>query len=178
MIGYDYYEVTTLTLSSQREQFEQMRLPSAEVVEILNPISEDHSCLRVHLLPSLLAVLRKSKHRDLPQRIFEVGDVLKDTNRRKHLAAVAVHPKASFTEMKSLVEGVLRDLVVSYTVASSDNPMFIDGRGADLLMDGELLGNFGELHPEVIINNELGYPVIGFEIDLDTALKAHMRRLV
>jgi phenylalanyl-tRNA synthetase beta chain len=178
MIGYDYYEVTTLTLSSQKEQFEGMRLPIEEVVEILNPISEDHTCLRVHLLPSLLAVLRKSKHRDLPQRIFEVGDVLKGTNRRKHLAAVAVHPKASFTEMKSLVEGVLRDLVVSCTIVSSDNPMFIDGRAADLLIDGQPFGHFGEMHPEVIINSELGYPVIGFEIDLDTALKGHMRRLV
>ncbi|MDD1743556.1 MAG: phenylalanine--tRNA ligase subunit beta [Methanomassiliicoccales archaeon] len=178
MIGYDYYEVTTLTLSSQKEQFEGMRLPLEEVVEILNPISEDHTCLRVHLLPSLLAVLRKSKHRDLPQRIFEVGDVLKGPNRRKHLAAVAVHPKASFTEMKSLVEGVMRDLVVSYTLASSDSPMFIDGRAAALLIDGQPFGHFGELHPEVILNNELGYPVVGFEIDLDTALKGHMRRLV
>lgn len=178
MIGYDYYEVTTMTLSSQKEQFGRMRLPIEEVVEILNPISEEHTCLRVHLLPSLLAVLRKSKHRDLPQRIFEVGDVLKGSNRRKHLAAVAVHPKASFTEMKSLVEGVMRDLVVSYTIAPSDNPMFIDGRAADLLTDGQPFGQFGEMHPEVIINNELGYPVIGFEIDLDTALKGHMRRLV
>jgi phenylalanyl-tRNA synthetase beta chain len=178
MIGYDYYEVTTLTLSSQKEQFDLMRLPSEEVVEILNPISEDHTCLRVHLLPSLLAVLRKSKHRDLPQRIFEVGDVLKGPNRRKHLAAVAVHPKASFTEMKSLVDGVMRDLVVSYTIASSSNPMFIDGRGADLLSDGQPFGHFGEMHPEVIINNELGYPVIGFEIDLETALKGRMQRLV
>jgi phenylalanyl-tRNA synthetase beta chain len=178
MIGYDYYEVTTLTLSSQKEQFESMRLPREEVVEILNPISEDHTCLRVHLLPSLLAVLRKSKHRDLPQRIFEVGDVLKGPNRNKHLAAVAVHPKASFTEMKSLVEGVMRDLVVKYTVASSDNPMFIAGRAANLLIDGRSFGHFGEMHPEVIINNELGYPVIGFEIDLETALKGHMQRLV
>lgn len=178
MIGYDYYEVTTLTLSSQKEQFDQMRSPSEEVVEILNPISEDHTCLRVHLLPSLLAILRKSKHRDLPQRIFEVGDVLKGPNIRKHLAAVAVHPKASFTEMKSLVEGVMRDLVVTYTIASSSNPMFIDGRGADLLIEERPFGHFGEMHPEVIINNELGYPAIAFEIDLETALKGRLQRLV
>ncbi len=178
MIGYDYYEVTTLTLSSQKEQFDGMRLPREEVVELLNPISEDHTCLRVHLLPSLLAVLRKSKHRDLPQRIFEVGDVLQGPRRRKHLAAMAVHPKASFTEMKSLVEGVMRDLVVQYSVAQADNPMFIDGRAADLLADGQPFGHFGEIHPEVIINNELGYPVIAFEIDLETALKGHMQRLV
>jgi phenylalanyl-tRNA synthetase beta chain len=178
MIGYDYYEVTTLTLSSQKEQFEGMRLPEREVVEILNPISEDHTCLRVHLSPSLLAVLRKSKHRDLPQRIFEVGDVLVGPNRRRHLAAMAVHPKASFTEMKSLVEGVLRDLVVSYSVVSSDNPMFIAGRAAELIIDGKSFGYFGEIHPEVIVNNELGYPVIAFEIDLEAALKGHMQRLV
>ena len=86
--------------------------------------------------------------------------------------------KASFTEMKSLVEGVMRDLVVPYSIASSDNPMFISGRAAELLVDGKPFGHFGEMHPEVIINNELGYPVIAFEIDLETALKGHMQRLV
>ncbi len=53
-----------------------MRVPEQEVVEVLNPVREDHTCLRAWLTPSLLAVLRKSKHRDLPQRIFEVGDVV------------------------------------------------------------------------------------------------------
>jgi len=178
MVGHGYYEVTTLTLSSQREQFEAMRLPRSGVVEVLNPITEDHDCLRISLLPSLLAVLRKSKHRDLPQRMFEVGDVVIDTKRRKHLAGVSIHSKASFTEMKSLVEGIVHDLAIDFKIEGSDLPTYIPGRSAYILAEGARVGHFGELHPEVMQGYELGYPVAAMELDLDAAMKGRMMRLV
>ena len=178
MIGHDYYEVTTLTLSSEAEQFDRMRLPRREVVEILNPISEDHACLRVSLTPSLLAVLRRSKHRDLPQRVFEVGDVVIGIMRRRHLAALSIHSKASFTEIKSLVEGVMSDLAVAYSLAPSDSGMYVEGRGADVSVGDRKVGHFGELHPEVILSAELGYPIIGFEIDLDAAMLGKLAKVI
>ncbi len=178
MIGHGYYEVTTLTLSSKKEQFDSMLLPPREVVEVLNPITEDHDCLRVSLLPSLLAVLRKSKHRDLPQRVFEVGDVVLDTKRRKNLAALSIHSKASFTEVKSLVEGIVHDLAHEFRVEPCDLPTYIPGRAAYILIEGHRVGHFGELHPQVILSYELGYPVAAMEIDLDAAMRGRMLRLV
>jgi phenylalanyl-tRNA synthetase beta chain len=178
MIGYGYYEVTTLTLSSEKDQFDLLRFPRGEVVEVFNPISEDHTCLRVRLLPSLLAVLRKSKHRDLPQRIFEVGDVLDGIKRRRHLCGVAIHSKASFTEMKSLMEGLMRDLSCQATIEPCDIPACIEGRGAALMVAGEYVGMFGELHPEVITNAELGYPAIAFELDVEKALGQRLARVI
>jgi phenylalanyl-tRNA synthetase beta chain len=178
MIGHDYYEVTTLTLSSRREQFDAMRLPPAESVEVLNPITEDHDCLRVSLLPSLLAVLRKSKHRDLPQRMFEVGDVVIGLRRRKHLGTVSIHSKASFTEAKSLAEGIVQDLASEFRIEPCELPNYIPGRAAYILADGRRVGHFGELHPEVILAFELGYPVAALELDLDAVLKGRILRLV
>jgi phenylalanyl-tRNA synthetase beta chain len=170
MVGFGYWEVTTLTLSSQEEQFRKVRFPEMEVVEVLNPVSEDHTCLRVHLLPSLLAVLRKSKHRDLPQRIFEVGDVVLSAKRRKHLAVISIHSKASFTEMKSLVEGTLKELVVQCSLQAGDLDMYIPGRCALLKVNGRQVGHFGELHPEVIVGYELGHPIVAFELDLQDVM--------
>ncbi|HUL38690.1 MAG TPA: phenylalanine--tRNA ligase subunit beta [Methanomassiliicoccales archaeon] len=178
MVGHGYYEVTTLTLSSRREQFDAVLLPPCEVVEVLNPITEDHDCLRISLLPSLLAVLRKSKHRDLPQRVFEVGDVVIETRRRKHLAAVSIHSKASFTEVKSLAEGVMHDLAHEFEIEPCDLPSYIPGRAAFILVEGQRAGHFGELHPQVMLNFELGYPVAAMELDLDAAMKGRMLRLV
>jgi phenylalanyl-tRNA synthetase beta chain len=178
MIGHGYFEVTTLTLSSRREQFAVLRLPPADAVEILNPITEDHDCLRVSLLPSLLAVLRKSKHRDLPQRVFEVGDVIIANKRSKHLASVSIHAKASFTEVKSLAEGVMHDLDCEFQVEPCDLPTYIDGRGAYLMLEGKAVGHFGELHPEVVIAAELGYPVAALEVDLDAVMRGRILRLV
>jgi phenylalanyl-tRNA synthetase beta chain len=167
MVGYSYYEVQTLTLSSLREQFDGLRRPRSEAVEVLNPVSEDTDCLRVSLLPSLLAVLRKGKHRELPQRIFEVGDVVVDGRRRKHLACVAIHPRASFTECKSLAEGIMRELGTKTTIRASPSSTYLAGRGAEIVWEEMAVGEFGELHPEIINSYELMAPVIAFEVRLD-----------
>ncbi|MDW5564181.1 MAG: phenylalanine--tRNA ligase subunit beta [Methanomassiliicoccus sp.] len=177
MVGYGYLEATTLTLSSEEDQFDRLRLPRGEVVEILNPISEDHTCLRVSLLPSLMAVLRRNKHRDLPQRLFEVGDVMEGIKRRKHLAAVSISARASFTEAKSLVESIMRDLSVRCTIRASSAGTYLEGRGAEIVVDDRVIGTFGEVHPEVIAGFDLGYPIAAFEIDLETVTAGKLERL-
>ena len=178
MVGYGHWEVTTLTLSSMDEQFSKVPFPETQAVEVLNPVSEDHNCLRVHLVPSLLTVLRKSKHRDLPQRIFEVGDVVVDSKRRKHLAVMSIHSKAGFTEMKSLAEGVLKELGVQCSLLPGDMEMFIPGRCAMVKVNGRTVGHFGELHPQVITAYELGHPVIAFELDLQDLMSGRGEKIV
>jgi phenylalanyl-tRNA synthetase beta chain len=177
MVGYGYQEATTLTLSSEKDQFDKLRLPRREVVEVLNPISEDHTCLRVSLLPSLMLVLRRNKHRDLPQRLFEVGEVMDGIKRCKHLAGVSISARASFTEVKSLMESVLRDLSVNHTISPSSAGTYLEGRGAEVIVDGAVVGSFGELHPQVITDFELGYPVAAFEVDLGVLTAGKLERV-
>ena len=177
MVGYGYLEATTLTLSSEEDQFDRLRVPRSDVVEVLNPISEDHTCLRVSLLPSLLMVLRRNKHRDLPQRLFEVGDVMDDIKRRRHLAAVSISARASFTEVKSLVESIMRDLSVKCIIRSSSSGTYLEGRGAEIVVDDRVIGTFGEVHPEVIAGFELGYPIAAFEVDLEAVTEGKLERV-
>lgn len=178
LVGYGHWEVTTLTLSSMDEQFCKVPFPEVPAVEVLNPVSEDHNCLRVQLIPSLLTVLRRSRHRDLPQRVFEVGDVVIDTKRRKHLAVMSIHSKAGFTEMKSLAEGVLKELGVQCSLVPGEMGMFIPGRCAMVKVNGRTVGHFGELHPQVITAYELGHPVIAFELDLQDLMSGRGEKIV
>jgi phenylalanyl-tRNA synthetase beta chain len=122
-------------------------------------------------------VMRRNKHRDLPQRLFEVGDVMVGCKRAKHIAAAAITSRASFTEVKSLVEGIMRDLSVRYEIAPSSLGCFIDGRGAEVLVDGRNIGSFGELHPAVITAFELGHPITVFEMDLDALTEGKLERI-
>ncbi len=178
MIGYGYSEVTTLILNNEEDQFGNVGLALRETIRILNPITEDHTCLRVHLIPSLLNVLRKNKHRDLPQRIFEVGDVIDGMKKQRHLAMVSVHPKANFTEMKSLAQGILRDLGLEHAVTISDSGMFINGRGAKIIVGGRTIGEFGEMSPKAINLNRLGYPIACMEIDLLGAVEERLDHIL
>ncbi len=178
MVGYGYVEATTLMLSSEEKEFHQMGLPEREVARILNPIGVDHTCIRVHLVPSLLSILRKSKHRDLPQKVFEVGDVIINGSRSRHMAALSMHSKASFTEVKSLVESIMRNTSINHSISPYESEMFIEGRAASVSIDGRPIGYFGELHPQVITNHELGYPVIAAELDLDEMFRGKMARVI
>jgi phenylalanyl-tRNA synthetase beta chain len=44
--------------------------------------------------------------------------------------------------------------------------------------ENETIGTFGELHPQVIVNFELGYPVVGFELDLEQLVKDKADKLL
>jgi len=172
MIGLGYAEVTTLTIGSEKDEFELTGLPVTDFVNILNPITEDHTCLRSYLTPSLMRILVKNKHRDLPQRIFEVGDVVTDAKRQKRLCALSTHSKASFTEAKSLAESVLREMRISYSLRPCTYRTFIDGRGAELVVDGKQIGYFGEMSPQVITDFGIDHPVIIFEMDISSFISS------
>lgn len=172
MIGLGYLEVSTLTLTGREDQYGRTRRPEPErLVEVMNPRSNDHSILRTSLLPELMAILRKNKHRDLPQRIFEVGEVVEELKNSGRLAGASIHVKASFTEIKSFVEGLLRSVGIRLKIAPAEDPSFIKGRCANVLIDGEVSGLFGEVHPEVISSFELGYPIAAFELRVSPVMK-------
>ena len=173
MVGMGFMEVTTLTLSNEREEYTISGLPELKPVTVLNPITEDHTCLRSYLTPSLMRIFRRNKHRDLPQRIFEIGDVVVDAKRRKHLCAMVMHSKTSFTEIKSYTEAVLREISADYTIAASDYPTFIPGRGAEIVVGGRTIGFFGEMAPKVITDFEITHPVIMFEMDISVFAETH-----
>jgi phenylalanyl-tRNA synthetase beta chain len=177
MLGYGITEVMSLMLTNERENFSHLRR-KGEAVRIKNPISEEHTIVRTSLLPSLLGVLRLNKHRELPQRIFELGDVvLLDPSaetgaaRKRRLGVAIIHAKANFTEVRALLQGILRDLgIESYRVEAKEDPAFIPGRCASVVLGGKEVAILGEIHPEVLTNFELEYPVAALELDVEALL--------
>ena len=166
MIGLGYTEVTTLTLSNHRDEFEISGLPEVDSVTVKNPITEDHTCLRSYLLPSLMRILRHNKHRDLPQRIFETGFVIRDAKTVLHLCALQAASKSSFTEAKSLTEAILSEIGGDFSLEPCSYPTFIAGRGAFIVYKGKRIGIFGEMSPAVIAGYEMTHPVIAVEMDI------------
>ena len=178
MTGLGYYEVTTLTLSSENEEFVISGLPKTDVVKVRNPITEDHTCLRASLMPSLMKILRRNKHRDLPQRIFEVGDVVREEKKQRRVCALATHSKASFTEIKSTAESVLKEMNIEYTIRPCAYATFIEGRGAEIVSGGKLIGYFGEMSPQVITDFDIDHPIILFEMEISSFIENFQRGLI
>jgi phenylalanyl-tRNA synthetase beta chain len=171
MIGLGYNEVTTFTISNEKNEFEKLNDDIKDRVQILNPISEDYSCLRVSLLPSLLNILKENRHHSLPQKIFELGIVVdKDYKNKYNLAAVKMDAKSNFSECKSTIDTIMRDIGKKYKICERNHPAFILGRCASISYNNQEIGFFGEIHPKTIIQFELEHPIIGFEIYTENIL--------
>ncbi len=177
LIGMGFIEAVTLTLSNEQDEFTNSGLPEKDVVTVLNPITEDHTCLRYSLFPSLMRLLRRNKRRDLPQKMFEIGDVIVDAKKQRNLCLVMMHSKTSFTEIKSYAEAVLRELGSEYTLKQSNYTTFIDGRGAEVVVEGKTVGYFGEVSPKVIIDFDINHPIIMFELNLKPFIEKMSRGL-
>ena len=175
MIGLGFQEIMSLMLTSEEAHYEKMNQEEKPHVQVARPITIDRTMIRTSLINSLMEFLEDNKHEDLPQKIFEIGDVLylddskeNKTVSSKKLAAVICHSTANFTEIKSVVTSVLSNLGYSMEIKDSQNKTFIEGRAADVkgMSDaGSIEGFFGEVSPEVITNFTLEYPVIAFEIE-------------
>jgi len=169
MIGLGFNEVTTFTISNERDEFEKIGLDVDDKVEIENPIGEEYSCLRIGLLPSLLKILAENRHHPLPQQIFELGIVVdKNFKNRHNLAAVKIDAKANFTECKSLLDAIMRNVGKKYSIMDKSHPAFVKGRCASIVCNDKEIGFFGELHPRTITGFDLEHPVIAFEIQADS----------
>jgi phenylalanyl-tRNA synthetase beta chain len=165
MIGLGFNEVSTFTLSNEKDEFEKMGLKKRKRVEIKNPIGEEYSCLRVSLIPSILKILAENRHHSLPQQIFELGIIVdRGFNNKHHLAAVKMDAKANFTECKSIVDAVMRDSGKIYNIKEKEHPAFVNGRCASVFSDNKEIGFFGELHPRTIKQFNLEHPIIAFEL--------------
>ncbi len=165
LIGHGYQEVMSLTVASARDSF---TTPLRAI--IANPFSEDFTTLRSSLLPALLNIFRLNKHRELPQRIFEIADVVLEARNVRRFAAAAMHHKASFTEAKSLVLSLMRDVGREADVEAVEDDNFIPGRAAVVRSEGRDLGRFGEIHPRILDAYALVQPVIAMELDAEPLL--------
>jgi len=175
MISLGFQEVMSLMLTNEEAHYEKMNQEEEPHVQVARPITIDRTMIRTSLINSLMEFLEDNKHEDLPQKIFEIGDVLylddskeNKTVSSKKLSGLICHSTANFTEIKSVVTSVLSNLGYSMEIADSENKTFIPGRAADVTGSaekGSVKGFFGEVSPEVITNFTLEYPVIAFEIE-------------
>ena len=184
MIGMGFYEVMSLMLTSENQHYNNMRLDQDEHIMVAQPISQDRTMIRKSLMNGLMEFLEDNKHEELPQKIFEVGDVAyldlgteTSTKIVKKLAAAVTHSNANFTEIKSITNSFISNIGLKIKLESINHPSFIKGRCAAFkgfyedidgnidIRKGSVEGFFGELDPEVITYFELEYPVVAFEAE-------------
>jgi len=164
-------ETQGLTLSNEKDQFDRVRWePVAEVARISNPISVEHTILRQSILPSLLVLLSSNRHHELPQRVYELSDVVRGGKNQSRVAWACAEVGGGFASSKGVAQALLRDLGIGIDEVSLVEAVggpWINGRGAVVMFDGVEVGSFGEISPEVLNKFGLRSPVNAGEFDVE-----------
>jgi phenylalanyl-tRNA synthetase beta chain len=178
MIGAGYLEVLNFILSNSEKLYEYMKqvYKEKENIQILNPVSKEFNTTRTQILPKLLETLLNNRSEEKPIRIFEVGDIIlldkkEETGAKReiHLSAVTYHEEADFTEIRSTLDFIMTSLgsFNDFQIKPDENPTFIDGHYGKIYLNGKEIGDIGEIHPEVLMNFKLEFPVAALELNLE-----------
>jgi phenylalanyl-tRNA synthetase beta chain len=182
MIGAGYLEVLNFILTNSERHFNYMKkkFKKSEIIQIANPISKEYDTTRTIILPKLMETLLFNRSEEKPIRIFEVGDVIllsadeeTGAKRELHVAAINYHKEANFTEIRSTLDFLMIALgqYNDYSIKAGKNPSYINGRCGDVLLNGNIIGEIGEIHPEVLLNFKLEFPAAAFELKMENLIK-------
>ena len=166
-------ETQSLTLSNKRDQFGRVRwIEENKSTIISNPITKEHTMLRQYILPSLLNLLAANRHHELPQRVHELGDVVRDSENKTRLSWACAEVGGGFSAAKGIASSLLRDLganlsEVKWQGINQEEGPWIKGRGAKVIIGGIEVGQIGEIDPKVSFEFGLKVPIHAGEFDVD-----------
>ena len=172
-----------------KDAMEKIKYTSVErenLIDLLRPITEDFVTLRPTLLYSLLKNAKENMNRNATNiRFFEVSRTfVKAEELAKEEVKLGIilagennktlwNPKPvpyDFYDLKGIVEEIFTQLKFNnYMVKRSEQSQYHPGRSVDVFVGRELIGSFGEIHPDVLENFDLGKTsvLVGeFNIDL------------
>ena len=180
----------TINYSFVEESWERDLAGNASPIRLLNPIASQMSVMRSSLIGSLLQVVKFNADRKADRvRVFELGRVFlrnpamqsTDTtvegfDQPMRVAGMAWGPVAplgwqgksrhvDFYDVKADVEKLLAPRKAEFVAA--EHPALHPGRSAQVLLDGQVVGHVGELHPRWRQAWELTSPPVVFELSLD-----------
>jgi len=187
-LGYD--EAVSLTFISHEDA---ETFSSAPVVELANPQSEEASVMRSSLVPGMLNMLAYNLNRGADRvRLFEAGSIFEATDsgtaEPKRICMGATSPPSAknaegwgtqdggFFDLKGDVENLLQAFqhqTLTYDAQTSD--YYHSGRSARALMDGALVAQFGQLHPDVAARRKLRQSVFVAELYVDRLYQQGLR---
>uniref|UniRef100_A0A7C4CCL9 phenylalanine--tRNA ligase n=1 Tax=candidate division WOR-3 bacterium TaxID=2052148 RepID=A0A7C4CCL9_UNCW3 len=168
LTGLGFLETMTLQLTNAEEHLTRLGYPDdLPCVRLENPVRVEGTILRRHLFSGLLSILRVNTTAEMPQHIFEIGDVFEpdgavETGVRglRRVGIAMAGPKAGFAEIKAVVEALGHELGIEAGFRAAALPFGIDGRCAE----AGTWGVVGEVHPAVLERFGIAQPVAVAEL--------------
>jgi phenylalanyl-tRNA synthetase beta chain len=174
LIGLGFSEIMSLPLTTEEHQFERLRWETpSRYPEVANPKLKAYNVVRTHVMSGLFEALRENRRRPMPQRMFEIDNVVKLSDsaetgaaEERRVAFVETGRESGYATARSVMDALLRELGWTGEYMAINDPTFVAGRVAAFKMGDKPIAVLGEVHPEVLSNFGLTHPVALGEIIL------------
>lgn len=157
-----YYEIQTIAMTSKTD-FDMFLIPEdaeeRNVVELLNPITENLSIMRTIMAPSMVRVMENNiKNGNENLRFFEMANVylpkalpLTEPPVEKKMICLGVcGASEDFFSVKATLESFANNVDLAFTYKRGCVPYLHPGRTADIYCKGVKIGHVGQLRYEVV----------------------------
>ncbi|MBM3397956.1 MAG: phenylalanine--tRNA ligase subunit beta, partial [Betaproteobacteria bacterium] len=180
----------TINYSFVEDSWERDLAGNANPIRLINPIASQMSVMRSSLIGSLLQVVKFNADRKADRvRVFELGRVflrnasvansdatVEGFDQPMKVSGMAWGPLeplnwtgksrlVDFFDVKADVERLLAPAKAEFVAA--EHPAMHPGRSAQVLLQGQVVGHVGELHPRWRQAWDLPHAPVVFELDLE-----------
>jgi phenylalanyl-tRNA synthetase beta chain len=192
MTGFGFTEAINYSFMDTSD-CDRLRLvpkdPKRNLLEILNPLTEDQTVMRSSLIPGLIGSTRRNLSQQMRNcRLFEIGKIFIAQAKNSLPEEIEIlsgiwtgaridplwnikEAACDFFDIKGVAEGFFAALKVDniqYTTLPDDQCRYVrPGFSAQIMRDREPYGIIGELHPRVLRNFDLKQTAFIFEVNLN-----------
>lgn len=174
-----YNEILTYSFISP-STYDRLMIPENDSrrdnVRIMNPLGEEYSVMRTTLLGNFLDVISNNQNRNIEEMLaYEIGNTFSPVKDKDGIPTEGLklvlggYGDVDFYYVKETLEKTFEELgIYEYRfLRESENTIYHPGRCANVEINGEFVGTFGEIHPLVMENFEIKNRVICGEFDFN-----------
>jgi len=179
LIGLEFMEIINPNIISKnlfKNVFLEDEHSGKQLISLGDSKNTEFEVLRSSLIPSLINTFSNNIHEKYPQKLFEIGKTFFTTNKEIRenwsLCVSIAHNTTDYTEIKSSLESFMRYCFNAFvTTPRFEAKYFLPGHSARIVLNDEVIGEIGEIHPQVLENLDLRTLVTIFEFNLSAVVK-------
>ncbi len=179
LIGLGFMEIINSNVISKnlvKDVFLEDDHLDKNLVSLGDSKNTEFELLRNSLIPSLINTFSNNIHEKYPQKLFEIGKTFSTTNNEIRenwsLCVSIAHNTTDYTEIKSNLESFMRYCFNAFvTTPRYDTAYFLPGHSAKIFLVDDVIGEIGEIHPQVLDNLNLRTLITIFEFNLSAVVK-------